>query len=889
MRVSLHRVGAVLLVASCSRAIESAPGDPTSVLRRSSAVVAEGAGWTELPTLGWLGGAGLAAFDGGYVMFGGTDELGSRDRTWVFDGVWRPVQPAHSPSARTSPAMTNYRGRVLLFGGTRIDRTAPNRVVLNDTWEWDGTDWTQRFPAVAPSGELPRMTAVGQGVLLVVAGETWTWDGTSWTRPAVSPTPPRGSTAISAFDGGALLVVGAQTWLWNGTSWSLSTATAPPSYWEPAACETPAGVLLVTPPQLGPAPSFRFTGTTWAPAEQLNASGPFELVCAGPELLARTPFDTLRFDGGTWATLSPNPVPIQSREHALASFDGSVVLFTEGQTWTWRGQDWRRESPAVSPPVRSRHAMTEVAGGVLLFGGSTGAGALSDTWLWDGVTWREVIPPQNPGPVSAPVMTTWRSHAFVFDPTAARTWLWDGGTWGEVAPDASIPRLLFTRIAPFDAGVLLFGGGVDQDETWFFDGDTWARVTTATTPPPRSWHVMANLEGRVVLFGGSDSPFTARGDTWVWDGTDWTEWSGPGPFPRFQAALAAAGDHLVLFGGVTPWNASLRDSWHFRFRGTLGGPCSSAGSCESGFCVDGVCCDSACGGGSSDCQACSLSAGAASDGRCALLSSATICRALRGPCDVAELCSGTSASCPADVVVDGGALCRAAAGACDRAETCDGVATTCPIDRLEPAGVVCRAATCANGAERRAGLCTGGDAGCPSPADVPCAPFACGSTACLSICTDEATCAPGFVCAQGQCSRPLADGNTCLRATQCLSEVCQNGVCCPADGGCPDAGPADGGVVDAGAGRVDGGAPDAGSAEADGGEPSDAGAQSPSARTGCGCGGTGGVVPLALLVAGLLRKRGRRHSPWREAAAAGCRRREPSSQRHAAAGMRRRV
>lgn len=49
----------------------------------------------------------------------------------------------------------------------------------------------------------------------------------------------------------------------------------------------------------------------------------------------------------------------------------------------------------------------------------------------------------------------------------------------------------------------------------------------------------------------------------------------------------------------------------------LGAPCSSAAQCQSGFCVNQVCCDTACSG---ECQACSIAAGAATDGVCGSIS-----------------------------------------------------------------------------------------------------------------------------------------------------------------------------------------------------------------------------------------------------------------------------
>ena len=97
--------------------------------------------------------------------------------------------------------------------------------------------------------------------------------------------------------------------------------------------------------------------------------------------------------------------------------------------------------------------------------------------------------------------------------------------------------------------------------------------------------------------------------------------------------------------------------------------CTGDGQCKSGFCVDGVCCDSACGGGKSgDCQACSVTAGAAKDGTCGL--------------------------------VKKGYPCRPAAGACDQTEGCDGASTACPANGFMPLGTVCPGGACVTG-----GLC----------------------------------------------------------------------------------------------------------------------------------------------------------------------------------------
>ncbi|HYB98936.1 MAG TPA: hypothetical protein VEC57_07330 [Candidatus Limnocylindrales bacterium] len=119
----------------------------------------------------------------------------------------------------------------------------------------------------------------------------------------------------------------------------------------------------------------------------------------------------------------------------------------------------------------------------------------------------------------------------------------------------------------------------------------------------------------------------------------------------------------------------------------------------------------------------------------------TVCRAGSGDlCDPDELCTGSEADCPADVVQPAGTVCRAGSGdLCNSDETCSGTAgAACPADAFEPSTTVCRsAAHDCDSAE----LCPGTPAGCPSDADLP-------------------------------------DGTSCDDGDDCtIDEVCSGGVC----------------------------------------------------------------------------------------------------------------
>ena len=55
----------------------------------------------------------------------------------------------------------------------------------------------------------------------------------------------------------------------------------------------------------------------------------------------------------------------------------------------------------------------------------------------------------------------------------------------------------------------------------------------------------------------------------------------------------------------------------------IGGRCPLNMGCAAGTCVDGICCETTCAGGATDCQACNIIAGAAQNGKCALLAAGT--------------------------------------------------------------------------------------------------------------------------------------------------------------------------------------------------------------------------------------------------------------------------
>lgn len=155
-----------------------------------------------------VGGAALA-FDssrGRVVLFGGSSGSGSfeqqmHNETWEYDGFnWtlRPTANAPSPRVRASMIYDSTRERIVLFGGL-IDFDSG---VANETWEYDGSDWTRNNSSVAPPPvALPSMAydsarsrtvLFGGGVHINMTNETWEYDGSNWYNvPQASPPSPR--------------------------------------------------------------------------------------------------------------------------------------------------------------------------------------------------------------------------------------------------------------------------------------------------------------------------------------------------------------------------------------------------------------------------------------------------------------------------------------------------------------------------------------------------------------------------------------------------------------------------------------------------------------------------------------------------------------------------
>ncbi len=144
----------------------------------------------------------------------------------------------------------------------------------------------------------------------------------------------------------------------------------------------------------------------------------------------------------------------------------------------------------------------------------------------------------------------------------------------ELSPASSPPARAGARLAfdPATGQIILFGGDGYSGpfgDTWAWNGTDWSQLAPASSPPARDYASMAfdAVTGQVLLFGG----YSVR-DTWAWDDGTWTELNPAASPPTRDAASLAfdpATGQLLLFGGNS--NGLVADTWVFGFAHAVNG------------------------------------------------------------------------------------------------------------------------------------------------------------------------------------------------------------------------------------------------------------------------------------------------------------------------------
>jgi hypothetical protein len=145
------------------------------------------------------------------------------------------------------------------------------------------------------------------------------------------------------------------------------------------------------------------------------------------------------------------------------------------------------------------------------------------------------------------------------------TWAYTGGgTWNQLSP-ATVPGGRFGNAMVWDSdhdNIVMFGGGFYNNnvvifsfgDTWTWNGTNWTQLSPSTSPAARYLSAAAYdaTHNQTVIFGGVGVA-GYLGDTWVFDGANWTQ-KFPVHTPSARAASMMVYDPIrakvYMFGGV---------------------------------------------------------------------------------------------------------------------------------------------------------------------------------------------------------------------------------------------------------------------------------------------------------------------------------------------------
>ena len=471
--------------------------------------------------------------------------------------------------------------QTVLFGGEDA-----SNISLAETWTYDGTTWTKQNPLHSPPARVwPGMAFdAGHGQVVLFGGlsssvpsaaylhDTWLWDGTDWTNPSPVAFPngrqapamaygsPLGTAEVYLFGGSASVGTAlSDTWGWDGTNWtSLSIGTTQP-------------------------PARRFASMSYDPTDGV-------LVLFAGDTGTALLDDTWTLDEAGWSLQSPHNSPAARTSQGQAwDPDRQVTVMFGGSdqsdTWTWNGSNWALETTLASPPPRSyvNIVYDEQHADMVLFGGLNGSTSLNDTETLGYVytqNWMQVGNSDG-GPLVVNGSAVFQDSsaglgALLFGGSngtsvSAQTWFWDGNQWTQEIVNSPPPARQSAAMAfnPVFGQTLLFGGNSSVGgtallgDTWTFDGSNWTQASVASPPAPRENQAMVydGANSNTVMFGGFTGSYLA--ETWLWNGFAWSQVTpAPAPSARGNHGMVydAARGQVTLFGGYNG-TTYFSDTW----------------------------------------------------------------------------------------------------------------------------------------------------------------------------------------------------------------------------------------------------------------------------------------------------------------------------------------
>ena len=268
---------------------------------------------------------------------------------------WQLLSPAHSPGPRSgiSISFDTTRGKAVMFGGVSKWLGDSNEY-NNDTWEWDGDDWTEIITENQPTLRVSSMLAYDEknAVTVLFGGgdkngvsvlnDTWLWDGKEWQEvyPNHSPEPRRGGQLFFDKSLGKIILAGGyenkieedgiqsfyDTWIWDGSDWEKQ--------------QIDIDYMMITNPVAGYDPIRN-------------------------RALVYNYYNMLVWSDHEWSVIESDEFPLPRFGPAVAMNPntGDMVLYggvegkNMGDTWIFSSDKWEEIKPDLSPPATDGAAM----------------------------------------------------------------------------------------------------------------------------------------------------------------------------------------------------------------------------------------------------------------------------------------------------------------------------------------------------------------------------------------------------------------------------------------------------------------------------------------------------------------------------------------------------
>lgn len=454
------------------------------------------------------------------------------------------VLAAQFASAAYPPAMTGTRmaydestGYTVLFGGaTRVDQGTVRTYFPPETWTFSGSRWIQRYPAASPEGRAAHMmtydSARKQVVLFGGRGatadlnDTWVYRAGNWTKIDTPSAPPARSAAGMAYDKIRDRVV-----LFGGIAVSDDAKTSTNLY-----------------------DTWEFDGTTWT---KIQDNGPQvytpqlvfdearnQMIMVGVDSNSATLMYTFDPAAQSWKQVQPQTLPPCANESSLAyrSATQDVVLVggvcvnstTVEAIYSWDGTNWTNVE-TKTPITRGNNmalAYDEARDQLVVFGGTAAFGnTRSDTYVLASGDWIAVNSDAPlPGPRSLFSLATdpvnkvvWATGGISDTGFYPDFWRVENGGW-QATTVTGAPACM-SPVSAFDIDRSKLVVICQTGEVYEWDGAAWKGFTDMKTKPLQRRFGSAAYDQtlkRTVFFGGYDET-NYRNDTWLWDGTAWTE------------------------------------------------------------------------------------------------------------------------------------------------------------------------------------------------------------------------------------------------------------------------------------------------------------------------------------------------------------------------------